>query len=63
MKTYDRGWPEVLTEKQLVRYLQISRETLSRMRKNGEMVGKKVGYQWRTPLDDVRAIFGLGPRG
>jgi excisionase family DNA binding protein len=53
--------PDVITDAQLARYLQLTLITIWRLRKAGELPGRKVGMHWRTRINDVRAMFGVGP--
>jgi excisionase family DNA binding protein len=56
---HDGEWPEVLTLTWVSRYLHISYVTAQRLQHSGKLPGRKVGGQWRTRTDDLRAMFGL----
>jgi excisionase family DNA binding protein len=49
------GEPELLTFKEAMDYLRISRSTLYRIMESGKLTGHKVGSTWRFFREDVRA--------
>lgn len=46
----------LLTFKETMGYLRVSRSTLYRLMWAGEITGHKVGYTWRFWRSDVRAL-------
>jgi hypothetical protein len=59
----DGEWPEVLSDREVLAYLNIRRQvTLTRLRARGKLPGKKLGRLYRTHINDLRALFGLGDR-
>ena len=48
----------LLTMKEAMRYLRVSRSTLYRLMWSGQLAGHKVGASWRYYVDDLRAVVG-----
>lgn len=46
----------LLTMKEAISYLKISRSTLYRLMWSGQLTGHKVGNSWRYYVDDLRAL-------
>ena len=47
-------YPEILTMDQAAEFLQVSRRTIQRMVKAGEIPGRQVGNQWRFEREQLR---------
>jgi excisionase family DNA binding protein len=50
----------LLTFKEAMSYLRVSRSTLYRLMWSGQLVGHKVGSTWRFYRQDLRACVGQG---
>ena len=50
----------LLTFKEAMSYLRVSRSTLYRLMWSGQLTGHKVGSTWRFYRDDLRACVGSG---
>lgn len=50
----------LLTFKEAMGYLRVSRSTLYRLMWSGQLAGHKVGYTWRISHKDLRACVGQG---
>jgi excisionase family DNA binding protein len=50
----------LLTFKEAMAYLRVSRSTLYRLMWSGQLVGHKVGSTWRFYRQDLRACVGQG---
>ncbi len=50
----------LLTFKEAMGYLRVSRSTLYRLMWSGQLTGHKVGSTWRFYRDDLRACVGRG---
>lgn len=48
----------LLTFKEAMNYLRVSRSTLYRLMWSGQLTGHKVGSTWRFYLEDLRACVG-----
>lgn len=48
----------LLTFKEAMSYLRVSRSTLYRLMWSGQLTGHKVGYTWRFYCEDLRACVG-----
>jgi len=53
----------LLTFKEAMGYLRVSRSTLYRLMWSGQLTGHKVGSTWRFYRDDLRACVGRTPLG
>ncbi|HZO71612.1 MAG TPA: helix-turn-helix domain-containing protein [Ktedonobacteraceae bacterium] len=50
----------LLTFKEAMNYLRVSRSTLYRLMWSGQLTGHKVGSTWRFYREDLRACVGRG---
>lgn len=50
---------KLFTMKEAREYLRVSRSTMHRLMKTGQLVGRRVGHTWRFPLTDLRKLVGL----
>jgi excisionase family DNA binding protein len=50
----------LLTFKEAMGYLRVSRSTLYRFMEAGQLTGYKVGCSWRFYREDLQACIGLG---
>lgn len=49
----------LLTFKEAMNYLRVSRSTLYRLMERGDITGRRVGYTWRFSQDELRTYVGL----
>jgi excisionase family DNA binding protein len=56
MEETPTGESDLLTFKEAMAYLRVSRSTLNRLMWSGQITGHKVGKTWRFYRDDVRAV-------
>ncbi len=45
--------PEIMTPQQLAEFLQVSDQTIKRALKSGDLIGFKVGRDWRIEKEEV----------
>lgn len=46
--------PDVVTVKQLAEFLQVSDQTILRALKSGDLIGFKIGRDWRIEREEVK---------
>ena len=51
----DAALPALFTTQEAIQYLRVSRSTIHRLRRAGQLVGHKVGSQWRDCQRDLVA--------
>lgn len=54
---------ELLTFKEAMGYLRVSRSTLARLMQRGEIQGQKIGHSWRFDREQLRQAAQPRPMG